>query len=264
MNSGEVVSALRVHFPKDAYALLEQVGNGTGYNVSRHADALVMSLWPSRGLDITGIEVKVSRADWKRELDKPDKAEPIAKYCDFWAIAAPQGLIDPLTLPEPWGLLEACPKADGFVIKVVKRAERLEPKAIDRAFLAGILRQAQTPETALQTIRNEERERATEAAKEAVDYLSDVKTRALQSDLSTLKERVADFETATGIPLENHTPNFYGYPSGAALGRALVYLVKHGTDDMCRAMGRVEGDARRVMQEAASIQEALATIPVPR
>lgn len=91
MKAHEVIEALRNLYPAQSYALLEQVGDGTGWSTHRHADAVVMSLWPSRGLTLTGIEVKVAKMDWKRELAQPEKAEAVASYCDFWMIAAPSG-----------------------------------------------------------------------------------------------------------------------------------------------------------------------------
>ena len=51
-------------------------------------DAVIMSLWPSRGLELHGVEIKVSRADWKREAADPAKAEAIAAYCDAGELAS--------------------------------------------------------------------------------------------------------------------------------------------------------------------------------
>ena len=45
-----VIRALRVKYAGNAYAFMEQVGDGTGARTYRWCDALVMSLWPSRGL----------------------------------------------------------------------------------------------------------------------------------------------------------------------------------------------------------------------
>ena len=140
MKAEAVIAALRRHYPEQAWALIEQVGNGTGWAANRHADAVVMGLWPSRGLEIHGIEVKVSRQDWKRELEKPDKAEPIAERCDRWFIAAPKGLIDLWSLPPAWGLLEIEGEGDKTRVLTSKPADKLTPKPLDRMFVAAILR----------------------------------------------------------------------------------------------------------------------------
>jgi len=53
---------LQKRFPSEEYACLPQVRNATGYSsVIRTADAIAMSLWPSRGLDLHGFEFKSLR-----------------------------------------------------------------------------------------------------------------------------------------------------------------------------------------------------------
>lgn len=48
----------------NGYLVLGEVRWATGYGKQseRRADAIVMSLWPSRGLTVTGFEFKASRA----------------------------------------------------------------------------------------------------------------------------------------------------------------------------------------------------------
>jgi hypothetical protein len=47
---------------------MPQVGDATGADVGRHADVVVMGLWPSRGLKLMGFEIKAGRGDWLGEL----------------------------------------------------------------------------------------------------------------------------------------------------------------------------------------------------
>ena len=48
----------------DAHAWLTEVNNSTGARGGRqYADAIVCSCWPSRGLWLAGVEVKVARGD---------------------------------------------------------------------------------------------------------------------------------------------------------------------------------------------------------
>ena len=59
---------LRYRFCQPEWAFLSQVRNGTGYlRTTRTADALAMSLWPSRGLHLYGFEIKVRKSDWKKD-----------------------------------------------------------------------------------------------------------------------------------------------------------------------------------------------------
>ena len=67
----EILELLAKNNSGDGYAFLSQVRNGTGYaKETRTADAICMSLWPSRGLTITGYEIKIAKNDWKKELEE--------------------------------------------------------------------------------------------------------------------------------------------------------------------------------------------------
>jgi len=94
--SSDLEEKLSYKFSTPAWAFLPQVRNGTGYlrNTTRTADAIAMSLYPSRGLDLHGFEIKVSRTDWLGELKNPEKAEAIAQFCDYWWIVAPKEIIN--------------------------------------------------------------------------------------------------------------------------------------------------------------------------
>jgi len=82
VTEADVLDALRYRHRPPAWAFLEKVRNGTGYQRdARTADAIAMSVWPSRGLTLHGFEVKVVRGDWLRELRDPEKADEFFKYC---------------------------------------------------------------------------------------------------------------------------------------------------------------------------------------
>lgn len=151
VTAATIRAALRVHYPSGAYAVLEEVRNGTGYarKVERYADALVCSCWPSRGLWLAGIEIKVSRSDWLSELRDPSKSAEIQQWCDYWWIAAPAGLVREGELPVTWGLLEYDPAARGKD-KLVARAKapKLEPAPMSAAFIASVLRSASSSQEA--------------------------------------------------------------------------------------------------------------------
>lgn len=139
--SGAIRQLLREKFAPPAYALFEEVKNQTGYakHAQRYADALALSLWPSRGIGLTGFEIKVSRADWKKELDDPSKAAEFSKYCNGWYVVAPEGIVERLELPATWGLLEVPAKGRKRLVTRVAAPE-LVPEAWDRSFVAALLR----------------------------------------------------------------------------------------------------------------------------
>ncbi len=137
--AAEVMDALRKRFPSPAWAMFAGVSNGTGRHAGRWADAVAMSVWPSRGLELVGFEIKVDRGDLLRELKNPKKADAVGKYCDRWWIAAgSKAIAKPEELPPGWGLL--VPHAG--TMKIVKGAPELNPEPLDRVFLAAILRRA--------------------------------------------------------------------------------------------------------------------------
>jgi len=100
-----------------------------------------MSLYPSRGLTLTGFEIKSSRADWRNEKKNPEKAEEIARFCDFWIVVAGHEEVIPVEeVPNAWGLL--VPGKEGKTLVLKKAPEKLEAQQITRNFLAGLLRKA--------------------------------------------------------------------------------------------------------------------------
>jgi hypothetical protein len=70
-------------------------------------DLLAVGLWRSTGHRRLGVEVKVSRGDWLRELRKPGKAR--THLVDAWTILTVPGVAKLEELPDGWGLAEIRP-----------------------------------------------------------------------------------------------------------------------------------------------------------
>lgn len=139
ITANDIKAAMLKRFGAPEWAILWEVANATGMNAGRRADAVMMSLWPSRGLELHGVEIKVSRSDWKREAADPTKAESVAKYCDRWWVHTAPGVVDDLSdVPPLWGLREW----NGRCWNTVKEAGLSESEPMDRAFLAALLRRA--------------------------------------------------------------------------------------------------------------------------
>lgn len=273
--SEDVTKALRARFSGQEWAILFEVRSGTGYRepVTRTADAIAMNLWPSRGLELHGIEIKVSRSDWTKELAAPEKAESIARFCDRWWLAVGDAsIVKPGELPGAWGLL--VPRGDKLVAKV--EAPKLDPQPLSRAFLASLLRSAQgqlSPEAELERVRIEARQKGVEdgmerarmngaelvRAVEEFEKASGIKIGprweagnvgkavrgVLSGDLLTLEKRVQDFEAASGLDLRKP------YPMPREIGSAVRMVMddKHGN-----LKWRLER-ARDVMKESLDALE---------
>lgn len=137
LNAADVRAALKAYYCQPEYGIVFEVARSTGHAARRHLDALAMDLWPSRGLAIHGIEVKVSRSDFRSEIKQPEKSEEIAEFCDYFWIAAPVGIVPIEELPKAWGLFEVNDK--GHIV-IRKQAEKTEAKPVTRAFMAAIMR----------------------------------------------------------------------------------------------------------------------------
>lgn len=75
----------------------------------RRLDFVAMGLWPSTravGHRAIGVEVKISRSDFMREIDDPSKRAPAETLMHECYFATPKGLVRPDEVPEGWGLLE--------------------------------------------------------------------------------------------------------------------------------------------------------------
>lgn len=120
------------------FAFARHVRSRAGFD-ARTADAVAMDLWTSKGLELHGIEIKISRSDWQNELRQPDKWRAVGQYMDRWWLAVPDlEIVRGGELPEQWGLLIVGPT----VVHVARRAPKLQPLPVDRSFLAALFRAA--------------------------------------------------------------------------------------------------------------------------
>lgn len=195
MTAREIIAALAKRHPAPAWAFLEQVRNGTGWaKEPRTADALAMSCWPSRGLELHGFEVKVSRGDWIRELAAPAKAEEILAYCDRWWLVTPtKGVLKEGELPPTWGHMVV----DGRGTTVKTPAPPWRPQPLDRVFLAAILRKVHESHVPLADLAEKLRaefERGKDDGKGSIEVEAGA--------LARLREKVDVFEKASGVAIE--------------------------------------------------------------
>lgn len=136
--SKELLDFLSRHYPSPDLAFISEFRSGTGWSREQRVDALAMHLWPSRGLELIGFELKVSRADWKREMLQPDKCNHVKQFCDKWYLVVYDLKVIKYAeeLPQGWGLMFL--ENDKIVTMI--EAEKLTPAPIDRLFLASLMR----------------------------------------------------------------------------------------------------------------------------
>lgn len=142
MKTEHVMKILADRYQAPSHAFIPEFRGGTGYKVEQRCDALAMDLWPSSkdGLKLIGFEVKVSRADWKHEMENPQKCEFMKKFCDYWyLVVGDLGVIKYAEeLPHGWGLMFC----ENGVLHTMIEAPILIPEPIDRLTLASFMRRA--------------------------------------------------------------------------------------------------------------------------
>lgn len=227
MSTPLIKSLMRARYPSNEWALAFEVGNATGSSTRRHADAVAMNLWPSRGLAIHGFEFKSYRSDWQRELQKPEKAEAVSQYCDYWWLVTTPDIVRDGELPDSWGLMEV---RSGKLV-VVKQAEKREAVPVTRSFMAALFRRISEADHA-------EVELAARKLAEELDVSRrasfEDRVRERTRDFDHLKERVKAFEEHSGFNLED----WETHP--AELGKAVKFVLdnqifgSYGTIDALR------------------------------
>lgn len=198
LTEAEAIALLRTKFDEQGYALFPQVPDGTGARRRRTADAIMMSLWPSRGLHLFGIEYKRTKSDWQRELKDPSKADSIGQYCDYWYMLAPVGVINVLEVPPAWGLWEIDDRHRLLRTREAPTNEHKKP--VDLVFLAGLVRAAQNALSSRRfqdAVIQEEYRRGVEAGKNEASYSH----KQRQRDLESLQEQLAEYEDASGVKI---------------------------------------------------------------
>lgn len=160
------------------YVVAEHVRSHAGFDARRTADFMALDLWPSAGLVLHGVEVKVSRSDWLRELKHPAKAEEFKQYCDRWWLAVPDaGMVKREELPDGWGLMVVGRTG----LRTSVNAPLLNPKPMPRTFLAAFARAIQkTNHVGMTEMERGQLERSVKYARRDAQRWQDAFERASQ------------------------------------------------------------------------------------
>ncbi len=178
MNANDVRTALRSRYSDGRrYAIAEEVGLTTGYS-HRRIDMMVIDCYASNGFRLDGIEIKISKADLKRELEDPEKHVAFFDVIDYYTLACPKGIADKALIPPKWGILQV---NDDLTTRYVRRPIALhddKPKAVPRGFMASLVRSIQGRDPATQELEaqykrgvDDERKRQDERRKYTRDRL---------------------------------------------------------------------------------------------
>jgi len=132
VTANDVLKALDTYYADSGLIVIPEVS--IAYGGERRADALVVG----RGNETAiAIEIKVSRQDFKHELDDEDKRADALELSSQYFFATPQGLVDTHLIPDECGLLEL--GVDGK-IRVTVPAPRSRPSTPDWRLVSAVAR----------------------------------------------------------------------------------------------------------------------------
>ncbi len=225
-------------YPEPSWISLSEIREGTGYNAGRSADVMSFGVWPSRGLEIIGFEIKCSRSDWTKELANPEKAEGLARYCNQWWLVTCDNVAKIEEIPTNWGWYTAT--KDG--LKVMKQAVSLNPQEIERPLLMSIVRNISKNYVSSHLINQEIQRKAEELAKHRYD------SREFELEgLRKLQKKYQEFVKISGIDFNNEW-NYRCTPK--QVGTAVKIILD----------GYLIEDIEKIKQAAEKAKEAAETL----
>lgn len=230
LRSDEIKCRIVAKYPGPAWVILDEVRDGTGYGACRSADAIAFGVWPSRGLQVVGFEVKSSRQDWLNELKNPSKAESIAQFCDQWWIVTGEGVAKIEEIPATWGWYVA--EARG--LKMMKPATDMAPKEMGRSFLMSIVRNISRCYVPISDVEAQVAVKLEAAVKSKHDSNS-YRLRELED----MAKRVKKFSEVSGIDLSNE----YGYPPkevGSIVKSVLGWHLKYDVESLANVVKKIQ------------------------
>jgi len=202
VTSSDICSAIKTKHSGDEWRVWFEVSEGTGSFSGRRADAVAMNIWPSRKYQIHCYEVKISRADFKNEMITLEKSEAVGKYCDFFWLVTPVGLVLPTEVPESWGLIELTKGG----LRIKKQAPvRANPEPINRAFAASLLRAGRDlTEEAIQDRVNERSAAARIEIEKAITKRLETPLVNAESRNEKVENWITEFENIFGVKPNVH------------------------------------------------------------
>lgn len=195
VSTADLKAAMAHKWKAPEYALVWEVGDATGGRHSRSADAIIMGLWPSRGIHMDGVEIKTYRSDWLRELKAPAKAEPVSRFCDHWWIHAGPDVVKPEELPVGWGLRVY----DGRVWTTVVEAALRSPEPPARDFIASLLRRS---DQQLEKAAKAKAEQLVEGERARIEREIEERVQQRTRRSAAMASLAEEFEAVFGMPPE--------------------------------------------------------------
>lgn len=260
MTTEELLNKLSKKYPSPQYSFLSQVRNTTGLSQQvRTADALALSLWPSRGNHLIGFELKISRSDWLHEWKNPAKAEAIAQFCDmFYLVIADLSIVDISEVPKTWGIMVYSPTKKA--VTTLREAPLLEALPISRSFLCGFMRNVDESISRQYTPAVEVTKIINDRVESEIKYRTSEFSRKAEA-YDKLKENLEKFEKESGLDLVRLK---YGWQDPIELGKVVNIVLNGGVkrikEDLGYLKARAEGILGNINKELETLDKTENTI----
>jgi len=128
-------NALKRKFDYPEWGLFFEVKGKNG----KMADAIAYNLYPSRNWRTIGMEVKVSRSDWKKEKQTASKNDWFVGQVDeFYVVAGRKGIVKESELPEGWGLYEMKGGGKLYQVKDSDLTEHQDREMDEEFYMRGV------------------------------------------------------------------------------------------------------------------------------
>lgn len=219
MKEADVLDILAKCFAPPEWAFISHVRNGAGLSATRTADGIAMNLFPSRGMEVWGFEVKTARGDWLSELKNPAKAEEIHKYCDRWFIVGPDDVIKKDEVPKQWGFM----RVKNGTVRAVKAAPlNANVVKLDRGFIAMIMRRIFDTYSFENRIIVARMEGRLQGEKDGRHYMKMDYDR-LQEEFKRQQKAIEEFEEKSGVHISEWSAGRMGEAVKVVLNGADVF-----------------------------------------
>lgn len=209
----DLIQLLKRHYIKPGAPLpggifLPEVGwNPAGGLSGRDGgcDAIYVGFTSSSGRVLVGHELKVSRADWLNELNKPGKADAWADQChQWWLVVSDPSIVHEGELPHGWGLMSPGKSKTRMTVHTKAEHKGREHQPSWLAVRSIMARQDTLRAEAINRARSEARDEASTEVGERVEERIRLELSRNEHNDGTIRElraQLRSVENALGVNL---------------------------------------------------------------
>ncbi len=136
IQAGGLLRMIQARYQGPEWAVLDELHDGTGGSSTRRFDAVAFNCWPSRGFIRLGFEIKISRADFSKELAAHEKRAALERHCHEVYFVVGPNVCTAREIPEPWGLLEI----RGDKLHCTRKAQHRKVESLGESFAVCAIR----------------------------------------------------------------------------------------------------------------------------